>query len=1049
MPEGAQRPGGEVAAAANPRRRSRALATLALLAVLLSLPVLYAAWRARMDLAGPVRDAQLQLAGGYARACDVIDGAADGTCRARDDRVALYAAAVRASWWFLAGSTLLLLGVFGAGALYLHGSGARRIAFWCLLGAVAVFVVDAGENVLLGVGLEQFGPARDPAFQWAASASVVKFAIFGPLLPVLAVVGPVLLGRRIAGKRLLVVEDGERPVVDASDLDGLDPDARPHVVLPPAVADTSTATLSATVQQPASDVEEVLHTKTGRDQAIEAAGERAVQGTQASRLEPAQSRWRNAGRVPPGRRPAGVGISASGGGIRSACVTLGALQALRAEKVLQRARYLVSVSGGGYAVGAFQLALTQQPGAESLATAEDVFTPGSPEEHHLRRHGRYIADGIREWITALGVVLRGVAASLGLLTLVVVVAGVALNVFYRAAPVVGITRLLPRFDPLNVHAAKARGGRFPEWPGFPTPPAYVWWTLAIGAAIAVLAWVGVMLALLLSAGSAWARRFRVAFRAVVSVTAVIAAYAVVMPTIIWAMARLTWAVPVKSPLSATSLAAVLTTLLTWFGTLVSTGWRRVEKVTTSGEKVGGLRGLFGRKDQVVEQQVATGFTQRLIVWVVLAVLALVFTFILSWTAASAHRWHELLGPALLAVLVAAGFLIDQTWLGLHPFYRRRLASAFAVRRAHMVDGGIGALPYRFEEGTPLCAYGRRPDRFPQVIFSSAAALSGQSRTPPGRRAVSFSFSTDYVGGPDVGWVRTDTLEATCTPSLRRDVTVQAAMAVSGAAFASAMGRQASAIQTLLALSNVRLGTWLPNPGFLATLAREREGDEWTTPRLPRARRLPYQLREVVGAYPAEGRMLLCTDGGHYENLGLVELLRHRCRTVYTIDASGDSPPLATTLAEAITLASEELGVTIALEGADGLVPGSATPLEPAEVFERLNVRLSKCAVVRGRIEYPEEVDFGDGEPPSRHGTLVVAKALLTSDMPYEILSYALKEPVFPRQSTSDQFFDHEQFDAYVALGYQIGARAAKAAAEHDDEPSAWQRLRRRWRDGLS
>jgi hypothetical protein len=138
----------------------------------------------------------------------------------------------------------------------------------------------------------------------------------------------------------------------------------------------------------------------------------------------------------------------------------------------------------------------------------------------------------------------------------------------------------------------------------------------------------------------------------------------------------------------------------------------------------------------------------------------------------------------------------------------------------------------------------------------------------------------------------------------------------------------------LALSNVRLGTWLPNPAFLAELGRP--GASWRTPRLPNARRLPDQLREIIGAYPAEGRMLLCTDGGHWENLGLVELLRHRCRTVYCIDASGDAPPFATTLAQAITLAYEELGVRITLRDPSALVPGSADPLSPPEVLERLN-----------------------------------------------------------------------------------------------------------------
>jgi hypothetical protein len=278
------------------------------------------------------------------------------------------------------------------------------------------------------------------------------------------------------------------------------------------------------------------------------------------------------------------------------------------------------------------------------------------------------------------------------------------------------------------------------------------------------------------------------------------------------------------------------------------------------------------------------------------------------------------------------------------------------------------------------------------------------------------------------------------------------MAVSGAAIASAMGRHASAVQRLLALSNVRLGTWLPNPAFLAAIGRPKAG--WRTPRLPNARRLPYQLREIVGAYPAEGRMLLCTDGGHWENLGLVELLRHRCRTVFCIDASGDSPPFATTLAEAITLAYEELGVRITLNDHGALVPGSAKPLQPPTVLERLNARLSREAVICGRIEYPEPFPV-DGGPPSREGTLIVAKAVLTPEMPYELLTYALKETAFPRQSTGDQFFDHEQFDAYRALGHYIGRAAvdladkaeAKQAAEaaRPEPPAQLSRWRRRRR----
>ena len=1001
------------------RDRRRAVVTaLAVVALVAAVPLLYLGARDLVERP-EVDQVALQLAGGRETACRVLEPGAAG-CPVAEAVVRRARSAVATDGALVAGYILAGLGMFGLGTLFLHGSGARRVARWCLGGVLLAGAADTAQHLVLLAGLGGLGRGGgDGLFAAAASLSVLKFAIGGPLLPVWVVLGGVLAGRRLTRPSPVRRRDGGTPeIATASELQPGTP-RRPDIILPPAVADASTATVSATVGHAGPDVQEQLYSEQRPD--ADAVREGAAAGGGGPRRPgPAPDRWRNAGRVPPGREPAAVGICASGGGIRSASVTLGALQALRRE-VLSKARYLVSVSGGGYMTGAFQLALTRaNEDADSLAAPGDVFAPGSAEEDHLRRHGKYLADGAREWLTALGVVLRGVAASLGLLTLGVVVLGVGLNAFYRAAPVVDVTRLLPRFDP-------AAG---PDPAPFPAPPAAVWRALAALGAVAVAAWVLVLVGLL--AEDRWARLPKAArnlFRAAVGVAGVVAAYAVVVPAVVWAMARLSWATGIERPVPAASFTAILTTLVTWFGALASTTWRRTEKVLASGDKVGGLGRLLGRKggDDALQQQVATGLGQRLIVWAVHGVLGFVFVFVGAWTTAAAQRWPVWLGPVLLGVLLAAGFLIDQTWLSLHPFYRGRLASAFAVRRARMPDGGVGALAYSIDEPTTLSAYGARREGFPQVIFVAAAALSGQSRTPPGRRATAFTMSSDYVGGPDVGWVRTSTMEATCKPAVRRDVTVQAAMAVSGAAFASAMGRHAGAIQRLLALSNVRLGTWLPNPGFLATLARPTAG--WRTPRLPNARRLPYQLREIIGAYPAEGRMLLCTDGGHWENLGLVELLRHRCRTVVCIDASGDAPPFAATLAEAITLAYEELGVRITLTDPAPLVPGSGDPLEPKEVMERLNLRLSRAAVVRADVEYPEPFQVAEDEPPSAHGTLVVAKALLTPEVPYELLAYALKEPAFPRQGTGDQFFDHEQFDAYRALGFHIGTIAAKSLGD--------------------
>jgi hypothetical protein len=74
-----------------------------------------------------------------------------------------------------------------------------------------------------------------------------------------------------------------------------------------------------------------------------------------------------------------------------------------------------------------------------------------------------------------------------------------------------------------------------------------------------------------------------------------------------------------------------------------------------------------------------------------------------------------------------------------------------------------------------------------VFFAAAANVNGGNRTPPGRNCQSFTFNADWIGGPGRGLDQHGDLERPATPRLRRDLTLQAAVAISGAAFASAMG----------------------------------------------------------------------------------------------------------------------------------------------------------------------------------------------------------------------------------------------------------------------
>jgi hypothetical protein len=248
------------------------------------------------------------------------------------------------------------------------------------------------------------------------------------------------------------------------------------------------------------------------------------------------------------------------------------------------------------------------------------------------------------------------------------------------------------------------------------------------------------------------------------------------------------------------------------------------------------------------------------------------------------------------------------------------------------------------------------------------------------------------------------------------------MAISGAAFASAMGAQTRFYELFLSLVNLRLGAWLPNPYFVALKAAH--PDDWTIPGLPRLRRLDYFGREILGIHPSTGRMLLCTDGGHYDNLGLVELLRRKCSYIYCFDASGASPPLAGTLAEAVTLAREELGVEIVLDNPYTFVAGGGAPLDPQGPLAALNATLSARAVLTATIRYPKR-----DQAQAAEGVLIVAQATLTRDMPYEILEFTQPDPGFPNDGTADQWFDASRFDAYQRLGLHLGREVARTRAE--------------------
>lgn len=278
----------------------------------------------------------------------------------------------------------------------------------------------------------------------------------------------------------------------------------------------------------------------------------------------------------------------------------------------------------------------------------------------------------------------------------------------------------------------------------------------------------------------------------------------------------------------------------------------------------------------------------------------------------------------------------------------------------------------------------------------------------------YTFSYDLIGGPEVGWCSPADLCPLLPTRLSGDLTVEAAMAVSGAAFASANGHFYGPANLILALINARLGVWLPNPTYPVD-----EGRKWWQARPPKKRRISYLVREIMGWYAKDNPLLFVTDGARYDTLGLLELLRHRCNEIYCFDASSDTGTFASCLARSITLARDEMGVEVHLDE-----PENARPYTAAQNGGQPDLagRLANRAVITGTLAYPE---LGPDLPAST-GILVIGRAALEDSTPWDVRRHAASHPSLPQDATGDQWFDDTKFDAYTALGRHVGKEAIGA-----------------------
>ena len=369
--------------------------------------------------------------------------------------------------------------------------------------------------------------------------------------------------------------------------------------------------------------------------------------------------------------------------------------------------------------------------------------------------------------------------------------------------------------------------------------------------------------------------------------------------------------------------------------------------------------------------------------------------------------------AALVLAALANLFINVNIFSLHGMYRMRLT------RAYLGASNLSRQPNPFTNFDPtdnlsegyLPADGSAPLH---IINAALNVVATRDLAWQQRKAEPFSFTPLHCGCWRIGYARTRQYGG------YRGVRLGTAMAISGAAVNPNMGYHSSALVTLLmTFFNTRLGWWLPNPGW-PTIAEKRleeviaspSGASTTQGEIEAAIGFLQQagptfglaplLAEALGKTDDTSRFIQLSDGGHFENLGLYEMVIRRCRTIVVVDGASDSKYEFEDLGNAVRKIYIDLGIPIQFTDFPAGLPmkrGKDGGFDPSSLY---------C--FSGKIMY----SCIDSE--AEDGDLTVIKPVLNGSEPEDVRAYALTHPTFPHESTANQFFNEAQFESYRHLG---------------------------------
>lgn len=413
--------------------------------------------------------------------------------------------------------------------------------------------------------------------------------------------------------------------------------------------------------------------------------------------------------------------------------------------------------------------------------------------------------------------------------------------------------------------------------------------------------------------------------------------------------------------------------------------------------------------KVFKLSVSNWFNRAEATFVIPAILIFVGSMFISHETLRSPTLPEIINFVSIGfVLLLLGIFTNPNATSFHRFYRKQLADAFlnfsdGHKNIHIKQLFKPASDHENDYFAP----------YPLINTCLNLQASNDENFQGAKASDYFLLSPLYCGSKLVGYVPTAESKG------YQLMTLPAAVTISAAAVNPGMGAYSNKIlSVLLTIFNLRLGFWVWNPMKI----KNHSGLIWWP---------FYFFYELLGKIGTDKRMVNISDGGHIENLGVMELLRRKCKLIIAVDAGADPKYTFADLENLTVRARNELGIDLRFR--PDQIPEDIMRVNPSNGYSKQRHAIADLFLLWEKVKENGKEKIVHHPGGKKIGVFVYVKSAVTAPagrpdisreddpLKYATYKYKIYNPDFPHESTADQFFDPIQWESYFQLGQFIGS----------------------------